>query len=79
MYTGSGLTPSVSTIILPLDPVAVVGRLDILMESKSAGNIDARNEFVSLCDELLRQKLIDKHKYKKQRWNYTNTDTKKIF
>ena len=64
LYTGSGLTPSVSTIILPCDPIALVERLDILMASKAAGNTDARNESVSLCDELLRQKLIDKHKYK---------------
>ena len=64
LYTGSGLTPSVSTIILPSDPVALVERLDILMASKAAGNIGARNELVSVCDELLGQKLIDKHKYK---------------
>ena len=61
---GSDLTPSVSTIILPSDPVAFVERLDILIASKAAGNTDVRNELVSVCDELLRQKLIDKHKYK---------------
>ena len=64
LYTGSGLTPSVSTIILPSDPVALVERLDILMASKSVGNTGVRNELVSVCDELLRQILIDKHKYK---------------
>ena len=64
LYTGSGLTPSVSTIILPSDPVALVERLDIMMESKAAGNTDVRNELASFCDELLRQKLIDKHKHK---------------
>ena len=64
LFTGSGLTPSVSTIILPSDPVALVERLDILMASKAAGNTGVRNELVSVCDELLRQKLIDKHKYK---------------
>ena len=63
-YTGNGLTPSVSTIILPCDPIAIVERLDILMASKSVGNTGVRNELVSVCDELLRQKLIDKHKYK---------------
>ena len=47
--------------ILPSDPVALG---DILMASKAAGNTGERNEFVSVCDELLRQKLIDKHKYK---------------
>ena len=64
LYTGSGLMPSVSIIILPSDPVALVERLDILMASKAAGNTGVSNELVSVCDELLRQKLIDKHKYK---------------
>ena len=64
LYTGSGLSLSVSTIILPSDPVALVERFDILMASKAAGNTGVRNELVSVCDELLRQKLIDKHKYK---------------
>ena len=62
MYTGNGLAPSVSTIILPSDPLALVERLDILMANKAAGNRGVRNELVSVCDELLRQKLIDKHK-----------------
>ena len=64
LYTGNGLTPSVSTTILPSDPVARVERLDVLMASKAAGNTGIRNELVSLCDEFLGQKLIDKHKYK---------------
>ena len=64
IYTRSGLIPSVSTIILLSESVALVERLDILMASKAAGNTGVRNELVSLCDELLRQKLIDKHKYK---------------
>ena len=64
LCTGSGLTPSVSTIISPSDPVAFVERLDMLMASKAAGNTVVRNELVSFCDELLRQKLIDKHKHK---------------
>ena len=51
-------------MILPSDPVALVERLDILMASRAAGNTGVRNELVSVCDELLRQKLIDKHKYK---------------
>ena len=38
--------------------------IDILMENKAAGNTGVRNELVSLCDELLRQNLIDIHKYK---------------
>ena len=64
MYTGNNLSPSVATIILPSDGIALVERLDILMASKAAGNTGVRNEFVSVCDELLRQNLIDKQKYK---------------
>ena len=64
VYTGNGITPSINTIILPCDPIAHVERLDILMASKAAGNTGSRNELVSVCDELLRQNLIDKHKYK---------------
>ena len=64
MYTGNGLTPSVSTIILPSVPLALVERLDILMANKAAGNRGVRNELVSLCDALLRLNLIDKYKYK---------------
>ena len=62
LYTGNGLIPSVPAIILPYDPFALVERLDILMASKTAGNTGVRNELVSICDELLRQNLIDKHK-----------------
>ena len=64
LYTENGITPSVPTIFLPCDPIALVERLDILMASKAVGNTGVRNEFVSVCDELLRQNLIDKHKYK---------------
>ena len=51
-------------IILPCDPIALAERLDILLASKAAGNTGVRNELVSVCDELLRQNLIDKHTYK---------------
>ena len=64
LYTGNGITLSVPTMILPCDPIALVERLDILMASKAAENIGVRNELVSVCDELLRQNLIDKHNYK---------------
>ena len=40
LYTGNGITPSVPTIILPCDPIALVERLDILMASKTAGNTE---------------------------------------
>ena len=52
------------TIILPSDPIALVERLDILVASKAVGNTGVRNELVSVGDELLRQNLIDKQKYK---------------
>ena len=64
LYTGKGLMAALLTIILPSDPIALVERLDILMASKSAGNTGVRNELVSDGDELLRQKLIAKNKYK---------------
>ena len=64
LYTGNGLTPSVPAIILSCDPIALAERLDIVMASKAAGNAGVRNELVSVCDELRRQNLIDKHKYK---------------
>ena len=63
LYTGNGITPSVPTIILPCDPIALVERLDVLMASKADGNTGVRNEVVSVCDELLRQNLIEKHNY----------------
>ena len=64
LYTGNGLIPSFPAIILPCDSIALVERLDILMASKTAGNTGVRNQLVSIFDELLRQNLIDKHKYK---------------
>ena len=64
LYAGNGITPSVLAIISPCDPIAIVERLDILIAIKAAGNTGVRNELVSVCDELLRQNLIDKHKYK---------------
>ena len=64
LYTGNGTTPSVTIIFLPCDPFALVERLDILMASKAAGNTGVGNAFMSVCDELLRQNWIDKHKYK---------------
>ena len=64
LYTGNGITPSVPIIILPCDSIALVERLDILMACKAAGNTGVRNELVSVCHELLRQNLIDKHMYK---------------
>ena len=64
LLTGNSLTPSASTIILPCDRIELVERLDTPMASKAAGNTGVRNELVSVCDELLRQNLINKQKYK---------------
>ena len=79
LYTGSGITPSVLTIILPSNPIALVERLAILMARNAAGNTGVRNELVSVCDELLRQNLIDKHKYKIIFCNYKMLITKRTY
>ena len=59
-YEGQGT----KTIVIPSDPNALLERLDLLMASKEAGNTGARNELVSICDELLRQRVISKNEYK---------------
>ena len=50
---------------LPSDPNALCERLELLMASKQAGNTGLRNEIVSICDELLRQKILPSDAYKK--------------
>ena len=52
-------------ITLPSDPMQLVNRLELLQCSKEAGNTGVHNEIVSICDELLRQKVIGKGQYKK--------------
>jgi len=49
---------------LPSDPNALCERLELLMASKQAGNTGLRNEIVSICDELLRQKILSRDAYK---------------
>jgi len=49
---------------LPSDPNALSERLELLMASKQAGNAGVRNEIVSICDELLRQKILPRDAYK---------------
>jgi len=49
---------------LPSDPNAFCERLELLMASKQAGNTGLRNEIVSICDELLRQKILSRDAYK---------------
>ena len=59
-YEGQGT----KTIVIPSDPNALLERLNLLMASREAGNTGTRNELVSICDELLRQRVISKNQYK---------------
>ena len=59
-YEGQGT----KTIVIPSDSNALLERLDLLMASREAGNTGTRNELVSICDELLRQRVISKNEYK---------------
>ena len=59
-----GEVQGTGTVVLPCDPNALIERLDLLMASRDAGNTGTRNELVSICDELLRQKIISKNEYK---------------
>ncbi len=61
-FLGRGLG---TTVVLPSDPNALLKRLALLLASKKAGNTGVRNELVSICDELKRQKVIDVNSYKK--------------
>ena len=60
-YEGQGMD---TTVVIPSDPDALLDRLDILLASKAAGNTGVRNEIVSICDELLRQKVLSRNHYK---------------
>ena len=51
-------------IILPSDPNALIERFALSVAAGHAGNKGSRNEAVSICDELLRQHVIDKDQYK---------------
>ena len=59
---GSGLKKDYIT--LPSDPSELVDRLTLLSGSKDAGNTGVYNEMVSICDELLKRKIIGKGQYK---------------
>ena len=61
---GSGTSRAAKPLILPSDPSALLERFDLLVASKQAGNTGLQNEIVSILDELLRQKVIDKNQYK---------------
>jgi len=60
-FYGRGL----KTVVIPSSPDALVDRLQLLLASKAGGNTGVRNELVSICDELLRQKVRTKPLYKK--------------
>jgi len=59
------LGEGISTIIIPQDPNELAEMLNLRLASFKAGNTGVRNEIVGICDELLRQNVIDKDSYKK--------------
>ena len=65
-YKASFEGQGTKTIVIPSDPNAPLERLDLLIASREAGNTGTRNELISICDELLRQKkkkIINKNEY----------------
>ena len=58
-FAGKGI------VIMPSDPNALLERLDLLLASQEAGHTGVRNEFVSICDELKRQGVLDAETDKK--------------
>ncbi|XP_065650942.1 uncharacterized protein LOC136079150 [Hydra vulgaris] len=56
--TGIGL------IILPSDPTALVDMYELRIAAWRAGNTGSRNEAVAICDELLRQGVMNSDQYK---------------
>ena len=57
--TGEGV------VVLPHDPNGLIEMLALRMASFKAGNTGVRNEIISICDELLRQRLLTTDEYKK--------------
>ena len=51
-------------VFLPGDPNALIEKLHMSLAAWRAGNTGSRNEAVSICDELLRQKVLDSEGYK---------------
>ena len=51
-------------MVIPSAPDALVNRLELLLANKTAGNTGLRNEIVSICDELLSQKVMSESLYK---------------
>ena len=57
MQTKSEPGPSGQAFLLS-NPNALCEQLELLMASNQAGNTGVRNDIVSICDELLRQKIL---------------------
>ena len=51
-------------VVIPQDPNALVEMLSLRIASFQAGNTGVRNEIVGICDELLRQGVMDSERYK---------------
>jgi len=51
--------------VIPSDPNALVVKIELLLASKKAGNIDVRNELITVCDELLALEVITRNLYEK--------------
>ena len=63
LYTGNGLTPSIPSIILPCEPIALVERLDILMASKASGNTRCKEQ-IGISLRWFAKTELHKQKYK---------------
>src|SRR5688572_23054776 len=51
-------------VVIPQDPNALVEMLSLRIASFQAGNTGVRNEIVSICDELVRQGVMNSEQYK---------------
>src|SRR5688572_19178316 len=51
-------------VVIPEDPNALVEMLSLRIASFQAGNTGVRNEIVGICDELMRQGVLNKDEYK---------------
>jgi len=54
----------IKSAVIPSDPGALLDRLDLLFPSNAAGNTGVRNELVGICNELMRQKVMNNTIYK---------------
>ena len=61
---GKAASTGEGVVVLPQDPNALVEMLSLRLASFQAGNTGVRNEIVGICEELLRQGVIDADSYK---------------